>query len=481
MQAVSAGGAAAAQAAAHALLSAAAAGVILFSAQAASASAPTIIRFPASPDPEIFAAQRTLVEAWHTLDDSYVDDQFGGHDWQQELLEALSAASQAPTGEEAYKKIIQMVDSLGDPYTRVVPAKDYADFRVSSDGEVQGVGLLIAQDPSSRKLMVLAPLKGSPAERAGLEPGDEVLSIDGNVVDTTWTGDRAAHFLRGSTGTSVRVALARRSPQVPGVAGRPEMPPKVRYMQVSLKRERLEMSPVFSTLFEHHQHTLGYIRLVNFGQHAATDMHAAIKRLQGEGAEAFILDLRSNPGGLVTAGLDVARLWLDGENVPVFNVAGRGGEADALAGKPTVMQRVVLGGGAAATRRPLAVLLNGSSASASEILAGAIKDNGRGKIFGDSHSYGKGKIQSVFELQDGSALFVTVARYKTPDLHEIDKVGVTPDMSCGLPGQERMVVITGVPLVPMAEEGINFALQHDSCVISAEEFLTSSAVTAGRS
>ncbi|KAK9811756.1 hypothetical protein WJX72_009554 [[Myrmecia] bisecta] len=377
-----------------------------------------IYRFPASTDPAIFAAQRTLVEAWTIVSDSFVDSGYGGRNWDEELSHGLMSAYTAKDGNAAYNQISNMLDKLGDPYTRIVPPSEYRDFRVSSDGEVQGVGLLIAADPQSGKLVVLAPISGGPADRAGMRPGDEVVTIDGRSTDG-WDGDQAAQFLRGRQGSSVTVRFARRTTQVPGVAGRPEQPPRWELKQVQLQREKLELSPVYSTAMNHGGHKLGYIRLVNFSQKAAHDMQRAISDLEAAGAEGFILDLRNNPGGLVRSGMEIARLWLDGEPV-IFNVEGRD-----RTGVVPVMQRVMLEEGNALTHDPLVVLVNHHSASASEILAGALHDNHRASLIGDT-TYGKGKIQSVFELEDGSALFVTVAKYKTPNLTDIDK-----DRHCG--------------------------------------------------
>ncbi|CAL5229708.1 g13081 [Coccomyxa viridis] len=424
----------------------------------------TIVRFPASPDPKVFAAQQTLVEAWSIIEDAYVDAQFGGHQWEDELSNALVATYAAEDGDGAYKQIGNMLSKLGDPFTRIVPASEYANFRVSSDGEVQGVGLLIAADPTSGKLVVLAPIQGGPADRAGIQPGDEVLQIDGNTTEG-WDGDRAAKLLRGTSGSSVMVKFARRSEQVPGVAGRPELPPKIELKQVNLKREKLELSPVYSTAVDHDGHKLGYIRLVNFGQHAALDMQHAVQKLQGTGAEGFILDLRNNPGGLVRSGLDIARLWMDGE-AAIFNVQGREDN-----GHIAIMQRVILEQGLAATDLPLAVLVNGGSASASEILAGALHDNGRATLIGEK-TFGKGKIQSVFELADGSALFVTVAKYRTPNMEDIDQVGIQPDTACSL-GDAGRQAAAGVPLNRKTAESVLSQLQEDSCVLTAEALLES--------
>ncbi len=190
---------------------------------------------------------------------------------------------------------------------------------MSSDGEVQGVGLLIASDPTSGRLVVLAPIKGSPADRAGIQPGDEVLSVDGTST-VGWDGERAAHHLRGNEGSAVWVRVAHREQlgPVPGVAGRQFRPPKVEVKQYKLRREKVEFSPVFATAMHYDDHAYGYIRLTTFSQKAASDTAKAIAQLKKDGAEGFILDLRNNPGGLVNASLDIANLWLDGDQHPTI-------------------------------------------------------------------------------------------------------------------------------------------------------------------
>ncbi|KAL3159613.1 hypothetical protein ABBQ38_010023 [Trebouxia sp. C0009 RCD-2024] len=427
-----------------------------------SAGASEVMRFPASANPAVFAAQQTLVEAWTIVGEVFVDARFAGHNWDQELTESLTAAYSAESGENAYREIAHMLSKLGDPFTRVVPPREYADFRVSSDGEVQGVGLLIAQEPSSGRLVVLAPIRGGPADKAGVLPGDEVVSIDGQAT-IGWNGDQAAQLLRGRSGSSVIVRLARRTLAVPGVPARPEPPlPRTEYRQVQLQREKLELNPVFSTAMQHGDHMTGYIRLVNFSQKAAPEMRHAIADLQERGCDSFILDLRNNPGGLVRAGLDIARLWLPGE-AAILTVEGRD-----VAGSSAVLQRVVLEAGSAMTNAPLAVLVNGGSASASEILAGALHDNHRATLIGDQ-TFGKGKIQSVFELEDGSALFVTVAKYRTPNLTDIDHQGLHPDQSCAPLGISS--IPGAVPITDDALAGLGSVLALDSCVLTAEGFL----------
>lgn len=160
-------------------------------------------------------------------------------------------------------------------------------------------------------------------------------------------------------------------------------------------------------------HTVGYIRLGQFSAMAATEMRKAIQRLEQQGAEEYILDLRNNPGGLLQAGLEIAQLWLD-SGVIVYTV-DRQGIVDSLDAS-----------GGALTHDPLVVLVNGGTASASEILAAALQDHGRARLVGD-RTFGKGSIQSLFNLSDGSGLAVTIAHYETPNHHNINKVGIEPD------------------------------------------------------
>ncbi|GLI59856.1 hypothetical protein VaNZ11_001844 [Volvox africanus] len=216
---------------------------------------------------------------------------------------------------------------------------------------------------------------------------------------------------------------------------------------------------------------IGYLRLTSFSSNAAAEMREAIQELEAAGASSFILDLRNNPGGLVCSSIDIARLWLDGSPV-VFNVSGR--EPDEI------QSQLVDAPGSALTHRPLAVLVNSGSASAAEILSGALHDNHRAVILGDTNTYGKGKIQSVFELQDGSALFVTVARYQTPNGTEIDRIGIVPDHSCVLPGAPASdddegsgssSFMAGLPMVPGSEVALLESLMGDSCVVAARDVL----------
>ncbi|KAG1660190.1 hypothetical protein FOA52_007761 [Chlamydomonas sp. UWO 241] len=465
---------------------------------------PQVMRLPASPLPGVYEAQRTILEAWGIVGETFVDGALNGRDWPTELRAHMMAAYSSTDTDAAFAALDDMLAGLGDPYTRRVPPVAYERFRVDSDGELQGVGLLIARSPAEHGgLLVLAPVHNSPAERAGVLPGDEVLTIDGHGTQGL-SGEQAAQLLRGSGGSEVRVQLVRRSDQLPGVAGLP--PPAVRPLverTVSLRRERIEVSPLYHTALVvppspgapagAPQRTAGYMRLSQFSSNAPADVAAAIEEFESAGVDEYILDLRSNPGGLVSSSIELARLFLDGDQ-PVFLIQPRDGG---------VVVQTTQTNARALTTKPLAVLVNANSASASEILSGALRDNGRAKVIGAEHTFGKGRIQSVFELQDGSALFVTVAKYVTPGGTVIDGRGIAPDLPCtpvafrrgmlaiggvsssaagtfemggviqALPPPDATGFSPGLPLSPAMEVALNEQLtRNDKCVAAAEDTLS---------
>eukprot|EP01018_Ginkgo_biloba_P032484 Gb_10272 [translate_table: standard] len=415
------------------------------------------ISFPASKAREVNTVQRTLVEAWGVIRETFVDPTFNHQDWDLQLQQTMVEMFPLKTADAAYNKISSMLATLGDPFTRLISPKEYQSFRIGSDGNVQGVGLFISTDPHSGHLIVLSSIEGSPAARAGIQRGDELIEIDGETV-TGVNGEEAAQKLRGRVGTSVTIKLL----EVGGSRGESHI------KEVNLSRETILLSPVFSAVIPHkapdgHLMKTGYVRLSAFSQTAATDMENAINTLEKQGIESYILDLRNNPGGLVKAGLDVAQIWLDG-NETLVNTVDRDGN----------MLPINMVNGHALTRDPLVVLVNEGSASASEILAGALHDNGRAILVGHK-TFGKGKIQSVTELHDGSALFVTVAKYMSPALHDIDQVGIAPDVQC-------MPDILSLQRIDLAvekqgrigtEDDLDNAssLEEDSCIMVAEHEL----------
>jgi carboxyl-terminal processing protease len=349
-----------------------------------------------SPAAAFTEEQRLLAEVWRIVNHSYVDDTFNHQNWW--FLREKLLKQPLKDREQTYKTISQMLAVLDDPFTRHLKPDQYRSLQVSTSGELTGVGLQIALDEQTGELQVIAPIAGSPADEAGIQPRDRIQQIDG-IPTVKLTLDEAAARMRGPRGSTVSLTVAR-----DGEPGR----------EVKLVRDRIALNPVIAELHSGPKDTkVGYIRLNQFSANAPIELAHAVARLEQQGADSYILDLRNNPGGLLQAGIDIARLWLDqGTIVYTVNRQGIIGSFDAK--------------GSALTGDPLAVLVNRGTASASEILAGALQDNHRAFLVGEK-TFGKGLIQSLFDLSDGSGLAVTVAKYETPNHHDINKLGITPD------------------------------------------------------
>ncbi len=340
--------------------------------------------------------QRLVNEVWRLVDRSYVDSSFNHQNWW--AIREKYLKQPLPNREAAYTAIQQMLSGLDDPFTRLLKPDQYRSLQTSTSGELTGVGLQIALDPDTKRLRVIAPVEGSPAAKSGIRPADSILMIDG-VTTEGLTLDDAAERMRGTIGSHVTLTVQRE-----GEAAQ----------EIELVRDRIALNPVYAELRPQSDgKKIGYVRLGQFNANATAEVAHAIARLEKQGADSYILDLRNNPGGLLQAGIEVARLWIDeGTIVYTVNRQGTIGSYEAM--------------GESLTRDPLVVLVNQGTASASEILAGALKDNGRAVILGEK-TFGKGLIQSLFDLSDGSGLAVTVAKYETPSHTDINKVGILPD------------------------------------------------------
>ncbi|NEZ62237.1 PDZ domain-containing protein [Leptolyngbyaceae cyanobacterium CCMR0082] len=356
-----------------------------------------VLSFGVAPLPALaFTEQQKLVmEVWRIVNRAYLDETFNHQNWWFTREKALKRPIN--NWEDAYKEAQSMLQKLDDPYTRFLPPEQYQSLQTNTSGELLGVGLQIAKDDENQNLRVIAPIVGSPAERAGLSPRDEIIAING-ISTQSFSLDEAAARMRGPAGTIVTLKIERSG---------------VTPFEVNLTRERINLNPVFSELRFEQGNQVGYIRLGQFNGNAVEDIRAAITRLEQQQANGYILDLRNNPGGLLQAGIDIARLWLD-EGTIVYTVNRQG-----------ILESFEAGAGAM-TQKPLILLVNGGTASASEILAGALQDNHRALLVGET-TFGKGLIQSLFDLSHGSGLAVTVAKYETPDHHDINKLGITPD------------------------------------------------------
>jgi len=340
--------------------------------------------------------QRLVNEVWRIVDRSYVDSSFNHQNWW--AIREKYLKQPLPNREASYTAIQQMIAGLDDPFTRLLKPDQYRSLQTSTSGELTGVGLQISLDPETKRLRVIAPVEGSPAAKSGIRPADSILMIDG-VSTVGLSLDDAAERMRGQMGSRVTLTIERAGEKV---------------LEVDLVRDRIELNPVYAELRpQSNGKRIAYLRLSQFNANATAEMAHAIARLENQGADSYILDLRNNPGGLLQAGIDIAKLWVDeGTIVYTVNRQGTMGSFEAM--------------GDALTKDPLVVLVNQGTASASEILAGALKDNGRAIILGEK-TFGKGLIQSLFDLSDGAGLAVTVAKYETPSHKDINKLGIVPD------------------------------------------------------
>ncbi|WP_448597889.1 carboxyl-terminal processing protease CtpC [Thermoleptolyngbya sp.] len=343
-------------------------------------------------------------EVWQLINRTYVDATFNQVDWQavrQEYLERNYTSR-----EEAYAAIREMLEKLGDPYTRFMNPAEFRDMQVDTSGELTGVGIQLSQDEETKELVVVAPIEDTPASQAGILARDVITKIN----DQTTEGmdvNQAVSLIRGPVGTEVTLTIRRGDQE----------------LEFKLQRARIELHPVRYSLQDSPLGKIGYIRLNQFSANAAGEMREAIQDLERQQVTGYVLDLRSNPGGLLYASIDIARMWLN-EGVIVSTVDRQGIAEQERAN------------GSALTDKPLVVLVDGGSASASEILSGALQDNNRAVLVG-TQTFGKGLVQSVRGLGDGSGLAVTVAKYLTPSGRDINKQGIEPNVLVELTDEQR--------------------------------------------
>ncbi|MEM6597356.1 MAG: S41 family peptidase [Cyanobacteria bacterium P01_C01_bin.69] len=373
------------------LLPAMVTGLTLNTTQSASASG-----FQNSP-------KMVLDEAWQLVHQEYVDADFNRVDWlgvRQTLLNGEYTSRDA-----AYSELRRVLRRLEDPYTRFLNPAQYSALTEQTSGEVSGVGIRIqGQD---RSLIIISTLDGSPAARAGIVPGDEILIIDGRSAHNL-SIENATQIIRGDSGSQLSLTVRRQD-------GSEET--------LILTREVVSVPTVTFEMQRESGVAVGYIRLDEFSAHAAEQMRTAIDTLTEQGAEAFVLDLRGNPGGLLQASIDVSRMWLPRGSI--VRTVDRDGNSDEITANRT-----------AVTDLPMAVLVNGQSASSSEIVTGALGDNDRAVVVGNP-TFGKALVQSLHGLSDGSGIAVTVAHYYTPDGTDISTRGITPDINVTLTMQEQ--------------------------------------------
>lgn len=351
-------------------------------------------------------------EVWQLVDRTYVDATFNQTDWVAIREDYLGRSYSSR--EEAYDAIREMLEQLNDPYTRFMDPTEFRDMQIDTSGELTGVGIQITQDEDSEDIVVVSPIEGTPASEAGILSQDVIVGIDGQSTEGMDTSD-AVSLIRGPVGSSVTLTIRRGDEEI----------------DFELERARIEIHPVRYSLQQSPAGPIGFIRLNQFSANADDEMEEAIETLEDDGVQGFILDLRSNPGGLLDASISIARMWLD-EGLIVSTV-DRQGISDAQSANGTAL-----------TDLPVVILVDGGSASASEILSGALQDNDRAVIVG-TQTFGKGLVQSVRGLGDGSGIAITVAKYLTPDGRDINQEGITPDIEIELTEEQRETLSNADP------------------------------------
>jgi carboxyl-terminal processing protease len=350
--------------------------------------------------------KEVMDQAWQIVFRDYLDinGKFAPERWRGLRRDVLAKSYSGP--KEAYEAIRGMLATLDDPYTRFLDPREFKEMQIDTSGELTGVGIQLSLDKETKNLVVVSPIDDSPASRAGVMPKDVITAIDGKSTKGMSIED-AVRLIRGQAGTSVTLNISRK--------GQP--------IELKLVRERIELHAV-----NHQLNTgpdgfkVGYIRLKQFNATAAKDMRKAVRDLEAKGAQGYVLDLRSNPGGLLMASVEIARQWLN--EGTIVSTKTRDGITD--------VKRAT---GRALTTKPMVVLVNEGSASASEILSGALQDNNRAVLVGQK-TFGKGLVQSVRGLSDGSGMTVTIAKYLTPSGRDIHKHGIDPNVRVKMGQQE---------------------------------------------
>ncbi len=322
---------------------------------------------------------------------------------QLELFEhALSIVRADYVEEPESKKLIYgalkgMLATL-DPYSQFLDPDDYNELKVDTEGEFGGLGIEITIKDDL--LTVISPIDDTPAYRAGLKPGDRIVKIDGELTRGITLTD-AVKKLRGKPKTTVHLTILREHENT--------------LKDVALERDIIRIDSVREAkILQDH---IGYVRLSDFRENTAKDLGAALKALQGQGMDSIILDLRNNPGGLLDVSVSVAQLFLDRHQL-IVSTKGR------LRSQNQELRADIDG---PVNALPMVVLINEGSASASEIVAGAMQDHHRGIILG-TKSHGKASVQTIFPLKDGSALRLTTSKYFTPSGRSIHGQGIPPDV-----------------------------------------------------
>lgn len=300
------------------------------------------------------------------------------------------------------------IEGLEDPYTEYISKEEMKDYLEDTMGNFVGIGIYMVKNTEANKVQVLAPIKNSPAEKAGILPGDLIVAVDG----VNYTGDDmsvVSSKIKGEEGTTVTVEMLRGTET----------------KTFELKRENIKVNPVEGKVLANQ---IGYIEFSSFDEGTAKDFKAKYEELQKQGIKSLIIDLRNNGGGIVDEALEIADYIADKGSVLLYEVDKNNNEEIKKSEHDPIISM------------PIVILTNENTASSSEILAGALKDLGKAKTCGVK-TYGKGVIQQVLTLGDGSGIKITSEKYLTPNKTEINKIGIEPDEKVELPDTVENVLL----------------------------------------
>lgn len=356
-----------------------------------------------------------LDEAWQLVNRFYVDGTFNHKDWQSTRQSLLS--KKYVSRHHAYAALRQALAELNDPYTRFMSPHEFKTLTTQTSGQLSGIGIHLEQSKDTNAVTIVKLLPNAPALQAGLKVGDRILAIDGNRTDKMDL-QRVSSLIRGEIDTTVKLQISR--------AGQDPF-------ETNIKRAVIELPTVYAKVKQEGKNRIGYIRLLEFSAHASQQMRTAIKDLETQDVDGFVLDLRGNPGGLLNASIEIAEMWLN--RGFIVHTVDRQGKKDDIVAHPTAL-----------SKRPLVVLVDEDSASSSEILTGALQDNHRAKVIGTS-TFGKALVQSVHQLSDGSGIAITVAQYFTPKGTDISHKGITPDILVKLTPEQSQTLYSDPSLL----------------------------------
>jgi len=359
-------------------------------------------------------------EVWQLVNREYVDGTFNHINWQATRQSLLN--QNYTSREQAYTTIREALKQLGDPYTRFLDPKQFQELTDQTSGELSGIGIRMELNEKTKRLTVVDALAKSPALNAGLKAGDQILAIDGQPTQGM-NVEAASKLIRGKVGTPINLLIGRQGQS---------------NFNVKLTRANIEVPTVSYNFRQEGTKRIGYIRLAEFSAPAPDEMRRAINALQAKQVDGYVLDLRGDPGGLLDSSVEIARMWLN--NGAIVRTVDRVGDSEELKANQTQL-----------TKRPLVVLVDGNSASASEILSGALQDHHRAVLVG-SQTFGKALVQSVHSLSDGSGLAVTIAHYFTPDGTDINHKGITPNIKIGLTEAQQQQLAANPSLIATQDD-----------------------------